>query len=233
LPWTWVSPHYFAAAFGEAEPAQADTIALGLLAGWEVPGMIRGASFTSSFVANTLDAGRWLSSALEMPIGRTTLFAPEIEQVSFGSLLMRGPDALGAVVTGYRFHHKNEHDDDVRMLLSRVVVARRGMGLPEPLRLGTMAEVMKEELAGVHEGRTEPMDALDNVLQRGVGRFATPMRGFVIEATSLDELELPAEVVRQGTLHLDIGVTHHKAPGAAWAQFTILVIFADFSGRSA
>lgn len=43
---------------------------------------------------------------------------------------------------------------------------------------------------------------------------------------SLEELEVPDEVLRQQTLQLDIGVTHHKAPGAAWAQYTILVIYA-------
>ncbi|HSN97150.1 MAG TPA: hypothetical protein VLS89_02595 [Candidatus Nanopelagicales bacterium] len=37
---------------------------------------------------------------------------------------------------------------------------------------------------------------------------------------------MPDEVLRQQTLQLDIGVTHRKAPGAAWAQYTILVIYA-------
>ena len=32
----------------------------------------------------------------------------------------------------------------------------------------------------------------------------------------------------QPTLHLEIGVTHHKPKGAAWAQFVILVVFQDF-----
>lgn len=52
------------------------------------------------------------------------------------------------------------------------------------------------------------------------------MQGYVIEASSLEELQIPEDVLRQPTLHLDIGVTHHKAPGAAWAQYTILVVYA-------
>ena len=44
------------------------------------------------------------------------------------------------------------------------------------------------------------------------------MRGFVVEASSLDALALPEEVLRQSKLHLDIGVTHHKAQGATWVE---------------
>jgi hypothetical protein len=59
------------------------------------------------------------------------------------------------------------------------------------------------------------------------------MNGYIIEASSLDELEIPEEVLRQPTLHLDIGVTHHKAEGAAWAQYTILVIYAQLDRNRA
>jgi hypothetical protein len=225
-----LAPHYFDAVINGADPAVQDTIALGLLAGWEVGGMIRDASFTSRVVPQTLDAGHWLTSALEMPIGRTTLFAPEIEQVAFGPLVLHGPDALGAVVAGYRFHHGNDHTNDVLLLLSRVAASRRQRNLSPPLRLGTMSEVMKKELEGVHQNKTQPIDALNAVLRQGVGRFGADMRGFVVEASSLDALELPEEIMRQEKLNLDIGVTHHKAPGAAWAQFTILVVYVDFGG---
>jgi hypothetical protein len=66
------------------------------------------------------------------------------------------------------------------------------------------------------------------VLEEGVVRFGSDMRGYVVETTSLDALEIPAEVLSQSTLHLEIGVTHHRPPGAAWAQLVILVIFVDY-----
>lgn len=220
-----LAPHYFDATLGRATPQQADVIALGLLAGWEVGGMIRGADLMSE-LAPTLDAGRWLTSALEMPLGRHTLFARDIEQVAFGPYVWSDPGAIGAVVAGYRFHHGNDHTGDVNMLLDRVVQSRRRMGLPEPKRLGTVAQIMKEELAAVHEGRAMPRDAMQAVLNRAANAFATGMQGYVMEASSLEELQIPEDVLRQPTLHLDIGVTHHKAPGAAWAQYTILVIYA-------
>lgn len=227
-----LAPHYFAAALGGAETRQADVIALGLLAGWNIGGMIRGASLMSSFTP-TLDAGRWLTSALEMPIGRDTLLARDIEQMAFGPMVLPQEGAIGAVVTGYRFHHGIDHTDDVNMLLTRVVQTRRRMGLPDPKRLGAIAAGMNEELAAVREGKKQPADALQRVMQRASAHFGMAMAGYIIEASSLDELEIPEEVIRQPLLYLDIGVTHHKAEGAAWAQYTILVVYAQFEKNRA
>jgi hypothetical protein len=32
---------------------------------------------------------------------------------------------------------------------------------------------------------------------------------------------------------MEIGVTHHRPPGAAWAQLVILVIYVDYGDRRA
>jgi hypothetical protein len=229
---TKLAPYYFSAAFGSGDPKQADLIALGLLAGWDVGGMIRGASLMSSLTP-TLDAGRWLTAALETPVGRYTLLAPDIEQIACGPMVLDQASAIGAVVTGYRFHHGIDHTSDVNMLLNRVVQTRRRMGLPAPQRLGVIAAAMTEQLAAVREGRKAPQDALQQVLQHASTSYEMAMRGYVIEASSLDELEIPEDVLRQPLLALDIGVTHHKAQGAAWAQYTILVVYAQFDKNRA
>jgi hypothetical protein len=152
---------------------------------------------------------------------------------ALGPVLLSKPDAVGAVVAGYRFHHGNDHSLDVKRLLLRTQSARKRLALAAPGRLAGMDQVMREELAKVNEGRAQPMEALQAVLERGVSRFGAGMRGYAVEATSLDALEIPAEVLKQGTLHLEIGVTHHKPPGAAWAQLVILVVFVDYGGSTA
>jgi hypothetical protein len=90
--------------------------------------------------------------------------------------------------------------------------------------------VMQAELARVNQGTQQPLEALQRVLTRGVSQFGADMRGFVVEATSLDALQIPAEVLAQPNLNLEIGVTHYKPEGAAWAQLVILVIFVDQRG---
>lgn len=230
---TQVAAHYFAAEFGQGQPTDTDTIALGLLAGWHVAGMIRDGSFGSNLVPHTHDAGRWLASTLEMPLGRSALMIRGIEEIALGPVILDHPDALGAVVVGYRFHHGNDHAEDVKRLLVRTVLARRRMKLPPPTRLGGMQAVMQAELARVNQGTAQPMEALQRVLARGVSQFGADMRGYVVEATSLDALQIPAEVLAQPKLYLEIGVTHFKPEGAAWAQFVILVIFVDQRGMRA
>jgi hypothetical protein len=227
-----VARHYFAAARGSGPPEDMDTIALGLLAGWQVVGLIREGSFVSNLMPHTRDPKRWLDSTLAMPIGRSTLMDPQIEEVALGPVLLDRPDAVGAVVIGYRFHHGDDHTNDVRRLLVRASLARRRRHLEAPARLGPMMPIMKEELARVHDGQAQPEEALQAVLDRGVARFGAGMRGWVLETTSLDALQIPEEILGQPTLHLEIGVTHHKPKGAAWAQFVILVVFVDYGAAA-
>jgi hypothetical protein len=115
---TQLSAHYFAA---EDRPDEQETIALGLLAGWQITGMIRDGSFVSTLVPHTRDPGRWLSSTLAMPIGRSTLLDENVEEIALGPVLLSSPEALGAVVTGYRVHHGNDH---ARGEISRVARSR-------------------------------------------------------------------------------------------------------------
>ena len=96
-----VARQYFAASLGPSGLGDVaagalddmNTIALGLLAGWQVVGTIRDGTFFSALVPRTRDAGRWVDYALSMPIGREALMAPEIEEVALGSALFDDPDA--------------------------------------------------------------------------------------------------------------------------------------------
>jgi hypothetical protein len=224
---TRLSGHYFAAAVEKKNPEVLNTIALGMLAGWQVGGMIRDANFVSVMVPHTRDAGRWLAEVLATPMGRISLMDPNIEEIAFGPTMRAEPDALGAVVTGYRFHHGNEHTQDVHRLLFRVAAARKRLSLPPPQRLAQIEDVLKNELVRVNEGQEQPWDAMQGVLEVGVTRYGADMRGYVVEANSLNAVQIPPEILGRPNLQLAIGVTHFKPPGAAWAQMVIIVVFID------
>jgi hypothetical protein len=226
--------HYFAAelrAGGGAGP-EVDRIALGLLAGWQTTGMIRGGSFFSGMVPRTRDAAQWLTWALALPLGRTALLSPDVEEVALGPVLLTAPEGLAAVVTGYRFYHGDDHADDVRRLGARLLAARQGLGLPAPapLRRG-MDHVLRQQLALVQAGQQEPSGALQAALHEGVMRVGASMRGLLIEATSLEAVQIPDAILRRRDLSLEIGVSHHKPAGAAWAQLVILIVYADDGPR--
>jgi hypothetical protein len=232
-----VARQYFAAELGADLSAttpgglrEMNTIALGLLAGWQVAGTIRDGTFFSSVVPHTRDAGRWVDSALATPIGRQALMAPDIDEVAFGPALFNDPPALGAVACGYRFHKSNDHTADVKQVLSRITSARQRLKLPPPVHLEGMDEVLRYELGRVQAGSSTPRSALQEALNRATSHFEVSTQGIVVETTSLDALEIPPQVLSQSDLRLEIGVTHYKPPGAAWAQLVIVVVFVSSTG---
>jgi hypothetical protein len=222
-----VARQYFAATLTQEAPGALDemsTIALGLLAGWQVTGTIRDGTFFSGVVPNTHDVGRWLDSALRMPIGRHALLARDIEEVAFGPAMFTAPDGLGSVVCGYRFQHGDDHTADAEALLARIGAARQRLSLPVPERLTGVGDVLRRELAYVQRGEQAPVDALNESLHAATRRMGASMRGYIFQATSLDALELPPAILHKPHLQLDVGVTHWKPPGAAWAELVILVL---------
>jgi hypothetical protein len=224
-----MAKHYFVADGADGHPEDADTIARGMLAGWQVQdGMIRDGSFVSSILPESNDALLWLSIALSMPLARETLLDRDVEEVAFGPALLAQPPALGAITSGYRFYHGNDHAQDVRRLFQRVAAARERLSLPPPRRLAEVKEEMLDQLARVFEGSAQPMDALNVVLKRGTTQYVANMKGYAAELTSLEALEIPDEVLKLKKLDLEIGVTHHKPKGAAWGQLVVLVAFIDY-----
>lgn len=225
---TRLAPAFFADAMAPGgDGSQMDSIALGLLAGWNVGGMIRDGLFVSMTIPRTNDAQEWLGLALAMPLGRATLLAEEIDEVALGPVLVPQAGGLAAIVTGYRHYQEGPHDDDVARLYARLEVARKRLGLGRPFRLARMAHFLREEMQRVHEGRTPPALALEAALHHSASQFRSEMRGYVIETTSVDTLQIPEEIIRRPNLYMEIGVAHHKPPGAAWGQLVIVVIFAD------
>lgn len=224
-----LAPHYFVAE-AESRGADVDTIALGLLAGWDVGGMIRDAALLTGIVAPTRDASQWLGTSLAAPSGRVALMNPDARQVAIGAVVEA--NAIGAVVTSYELHENEDHQANVNLFFDRVVRARERLGLPPPKRLGPLMEPMAKELGRVRQGEISPASALRNVMDVGAAGFGLSMRGYQIEAIDVESLELPDEILRAPVLLLEIGVTHHRPPGAAWAQYVVLIAYVDPGKRT-
>ncbi len=221
-----LAPHFFAAAYNNDLEATAK-LSMGLLAGWRAGGMIRSGSLISASVPDTRSPLQWLIAALQTPMGRTTLLAPDVEKVSVGAVAHNDPDGLSAVVTGWAFHHENNHLADVVAIYKRIIAARQRLGLPMVSRLGAITGSVNHALEAVHKGQETPMGALEAALQIGVDRYGANMRGYVVEAMSIDAITIPEELLATTSLALEVGVTHHKAPGAAWAQFVVIIAYID------
>jgi hypothetical protein len=220
-----VARQYFAAALGAGGAADMNTVALGLLAGWNVQGTIRGATFFAALLPATREVARWLDFALTMPVGRDALLQADVEEIALGPAFLRAPDGIGALVTGYRLQHGEDHAADVASILLRITEARAARGLSTPKTLPGYDAAITEELGAVKRGEENPYQALQASLDRAVRRYQSSMRGVVVEAITPDTFEIPAALLAQPNLQLAIGAAHYKPPGAAWAQLVIVIVY--------
>ncbi len=200
----------------------ADRIGRGLLAGWEVDGLIRGGHFFLG-TSPTRDLTAWLDYALESPIGRLTLLDPTARQVAVGPAIPRDVAALGAAVTTYSLFESDDHAADEARVLQNLARARAAVGAPGPIRVNGLAR-LTEEVALVQKKGKDPFDALRDILHAAVEGSGQDVHGWVIETSDLEYLDFPPELLAQGELKVVVGVTHHRAPGAAWGQYVVFTV---------
>jgi hypothetical protein len=224
---TRLAPHYFAASEGAAGMAEtADQIALGLLAGWEVDGMVRNGHFISTWLG---DAGSWaevIRGALSRPVGRETLLDPAAERVAVGTFAEG--HGSGALFSTYALFDAYRHDGDAREVATRIA-SLRALRRAAPLRLVT--ELMEEAQRAADSaqlGRRTPEQALGDMIDRAASRVVGHnVRGWVAETTSFDRMKLPPELSSSPALALGIGAAHHKRAGAAWGSFLVFLVMID------
>jgi len=201
----------------------ANRAAIGLMAGWDVRGLVRNGSFFLAAVGPTTDATAWLDFALERPMGRMTLLDPGSRQIAIGPALPPGGGALGAAVTTYAMFGSEDHTGDADRFFHRIVAARAAHGLPPPVRLPA-PEPMSAELASVLRQGKAPMDALNASMHAAVESTGQGVRGYVLETNDLDAAGVPDPLLAPGPLRVMVGVTHHRAEGAAWGQYVVIVV---------
>ncbi|HVR60825.1 MAG TPA: hypothetical protein VMU50_02950 [Polyangia bacterium] len=224
-----LASQYFGAALGNRQQ-EASTIALGLMAGWQVAGAIRNGSFFSAVVPGAGGTDAWLQWALTLPMGRHTLLARDIDTLAVGSTSFRKARGAAVLVASYRLHHGDDHSADATLLFQRISDARQRAGLPPAQRMSGLRPTLAKEVARVQRGEQNARQALDASLEAAVYRQHRDMRGLLIESMSVEDLEIPKEILNQATVSLEIAIAHYKPPGAAWAQMVIVLVFASAGG---
>src|SRR5262249_32809559 len=91
-----LAPYYFAALTGGLEVTIADKVALGLLAGWDVDGMVREGHFASQWTHQRSPASL-VEAAIASPFGRETLLDPAISLIAIGPIAPKEGAILGSV----------------------------------------------------------------------------------------------------------------------------------------
>ncbi len=223
-----LAPHFFQASIAK-DAAQGDVVALGLLAGWDVQGTIRGGNLYAALLSGTTDTNAWLDYALEMPMGRFTMLEAEARQIAIGIAPPSGMGGIGAVVTTYQFFGQSDHRAESARVFDLMRRTRAAHGLPAPIAIpGTKALGMQATL--VNAGQKDASDALNDALVMERDRLHRSVRGWVVATSDLDSLPFPAELMRGGPVSVGVEVTHYKEPDAAWGQYVVFLVMEDNGG---
>jgi hypothetical protein len=83
---------------------------------------------------------------------------------------------------------------------------------------------MRIECARVLREGKPPMAALQQVMEATVAQIGTSVAGYLLETNDLARVQIPKELLAPGPQRVVVGVTHHRAPGAAWGQYVVMVV---------
>ncbi|MFT3925353.1 MAG: hypothetical protein QM778_22635 [Myxococcales bacterium] len=197
------------------------TIAMGLLAGWSVQGgVIAAADLAASMSEQQGDAGRWVSSALELPMARAVLLAPSASSLAIGVSLE--PKGVAALAVAYQFVDPHADADRLAVdILVRLKDVRDARHLGKTVMI-TDTPGLNDALQSIRNKGQAPGQALENVLDHVSSSLGRSVLGFAWETHTLDGIEFPEELLRQGDLYIGAGVAQYRPAGAAWAQYAVL-----------
>lgn len=219
-----VAPHFFAAAAGLQPEAVADTVALGMLAGWNVDGIVHDGLLTSAWTGHSTDPRRLLASMLDSPGGRTVLLDRDADVIALGTVLEPERRFLGALVTVYRLYEFVSPEARAKTVREHIAKERAKKGLSAPAQIEGLSADVLLAVSAIEQRGTDPQLALSQLLQRMSNRARKPVHGWVLEAHALDEFELPPNMLDSAFLPIELAIAYRKPKGEPWGRWVILVV---------
>jgi hypothetical protein len=214
---------YWAALMGEVPEVMADQIVLGLVAGYDVPVLISSGQLTAGWAKGGTPA-QLVADTLESPSGRSVLLRPEATHAAIGA---KGTgDLLAALFLTYDELSPAKSRENAAWVWARVQEARAGRGRPGPVPFPQAAGPGAREIGRVRRS-DQAHPALEAALRDAAEASRRGVRGYLAVTDSLDELELPPELLESTELFLDVQVSHIRDPGYPWGRYLVFLIFAD------
>jgi hypothetical protein len=216
-----LAPHLYQSS-RDGDERQLSTIALGLLAGWDVKGMIRNGGVFFRTINATRNPSRWLTQALDSPLGRWVLLEPAMSRIGIGATDLQ-PSGAMAIVTTYAFFDHVDHRADEETVLAELDRLRKAHGAA-PLRRVVGDPALARALEQIGASNLSSAAALNVVLQQAAESMGRSVQGYVVETTDVKQMQWDPTLVESSTLDVEVGVTHYRAPGAAWGQYVVLFV---------
>ncbi|MFZ5469635.1 MAG: hypothetical protein ACOZIN_09375 [Myxococcota bacterium] len=218
-----VAPHYFAAMVDSDESAL-DTVALGMMAGWDVEGPVFNGNFGSSSASGSVDASLLVEDFVSRPYGRKLLLDAEVSQLAVGPVRDETNGVTAAIVSSYVLRVQPLGVEEQKKVLAQVNEARKKAGVEPVLWVAAppaTAERISTELA---HGQMAPEEALDVLLQDVVGQVGYGIFGWSLETYSLEDIKVPDELATQPAIGLIVAVGRYRPRGDPWHRYVVLLV---------
>jgi hypothetical protein len=211
----------------ESDFRTADKISLGLMAGWDVPSVIRNGSFLLSASFRNRNFKEWLDDTMDIPIGRATIMSPESTAIAIGVTTEANSQFVATALTTYALFDTETFDKQMRnKLIDKLQASRQAAGmvpaeiLPEPPSVANITSRLRTDQVSTSSAINEYLNAVSQQHNKSV-------TGHVIEFTGKESIDWPANYVTAQTLSLSVSVGHHRLPGSPWGVSVLMTAITE------
>jgi hypothetical protein len=213
--------HIFAADQVNDEELQ-NKIFMGLLAGWDVQGLIVNGNFVAQWAGHT-DVSRLLVAMLEGPSGRQALLGKEAGTIAVGALVQDG--RVGAVVNVYNFLPEETHSRRIARVQQTIDRIRQLQGSSRIIRDNNLDSVGEKLAQRVSQGKMTLEEAGNELASECVRAWNQNVSGDFLEVRDLNSFSLSATLLAAAKVNAAIMVTTYRPKGYPWAVYGIVVIY--------
>ena len=224
-----LAPFYLGSSLGLLPPGYGDLVALGLMAGWQVRGTVRDAGVGAALVVATTDIDRWLAEALERPGMRSVLLDPQRTRLAVGPLVAEKGEYLGAVLASYELYGEADPGALRQDLYTRLDREYDQRGLRFPLRDRGVEDAATRQMLRIRNGAATPGEALEVLIQESSTMMRAPVRGWILEGRSVEDLPLPEALFEAKAVRIAAAVGHYQPAGWPWGRTVVLLVTAPES----
>jgi hypothetical protein len=225
-------PRFFAAA-AENDFAVVDFIALGMMAGWDVPGPLRESQFLSFRATVNENAPGFLSQMLFFPSARAAVLDPDAKQVALATVNDKKTNGLWGLLATYTAFEPRAYHDVETELLNELDRQRQARGKPPVTRLdipetrGVLEHIM-EKLA---TGDITPLQGLERTMRTLSRRTMRGFNGRVSYSMAIEgwRPRYDAALVDADDVAVMCGVGFYAGPGDHWGQYVSYIVFGSSS----
>jgi hypothetical protein len=219
-----VFPH-LESALAIRDGQRADTLALGLLAGWKLPKRVLSGDVASFMLEAPRDRRDLIEAALASPHRRYALLDPARTLLALGVLGQAGQSQ--SMLVGTWEPLPSEHLQTAEDSFSRLVeAARKFEGLPETLHVGG---VLHDALARHARKLAASGASTSAVLQEALADISTseeiPIRGLLIFTQDVQELEVPPELLEADVLQLAVHIHVVASESSRWGRLVVMMAY--------